>query len=91
MHAKKCRSSRPVVFCKEDVLENFAIFTDKHLHWSLLKKVTLAQVSSCKFCEVFKNTYFSEHLQTATSRSEKPESLTSRHIKSIRSLKLNSD
>ena len=27
----KCRSSRPDVFCKKDVLRNFAKFTGKHL------------------------------------------------------------
>ena len=26
-----CRSSRPDVFCKKDVLRNFAKFTGKHL------------------------------------------------------------
>ena len=29
------RSSRPEVFCKKGVLKNFAIFTGKHLCWSL--------------------------------------------------------
>ena len=27
----KCRSSRPDVFCKKNVLRNFAKFTGKHL------------------------------------------------------------
>ena len=27
---------------------------------------TLAQMSSCKFCEIFKNTFFTEHLWTTT-------------------------
>ena len=30
------RSSRPKMFCKKDVLTNFAKFTGKHLCWSLL-------------------------------------------------------
>ena len=28
-------TSRPDVFCKKDVLKNFAKFTAKHLYWSL--------------------------------------------------------
>ena len=29
---------------------------------TLLKKKTLAQVFSCEFCEISKNTFFTEHL-----------------------------
>ena len=36
--------------------KNFAIFTGKE---------TPRQVFSCKYCEIFKNTYFEEHLRTA--------------------------
>ena len=57
------RSSRPKVFCKKGVLENFAKFTWKHPCQSLsfnkvafIKKETLAQVFSCEFCEISKNT-----------------------------------
>ena len=32
--AELCRNVRPEVFCKKGVLENFAIFTGKHLGWS---------------------------------------------------------
>ena len=32
-----------------------------------IKKETLAQVFSCDFCEVFKNTFFTEHLWTTAS------------------------
>ena len=44
-------------------LENFAKFTGKHLCQSLffnnfIKKETLAQMFSCEFCEIFKNTFF---------------------------------
>ena len=35
---------------KKDVLKNFTTFTGKH------------QVFSCEFCEIFKNTFFIEHL-----------------------------
>ena len=58
-------SSRPEVFCKKGVLRNFAKFTGKHLYQSLffnkvanfIKKETLAQVFSCEFCEICKNTF----------------------------------
>ena len=41
----------PEVFCKKGVL----------------KKETLAQVFSCEFCEISKNTFFTEHLWTTAS------------------------
>ena len=47
------------MFCKKGVLRNFAKFTGKHLCQSLFfKKETLAQVFSCEFCGIFKNTFF---------------------------------
>ena len=62
------RSSRPEKFCKKGVLRNFTKFTGKLLCQSLFllklqaqacnfnKKETLAQVFSCGFCEISKNT-----------------------------------
>ena len=55
------------------VLRNFAKFTGKHPCQSLffnkvaglgnfIKKETLAQGFSCEFCEISKNTFFTEHL-----------------------------
>ena len=61
--------SRPEVFCKKGVLGNFAKFTGKHLCQSLffnkvagaacnfIKKEILAQLFSCEFCEISKNTF----------------------------------
>ena len=53
-------SSHPEVSCKKDVLRYFAEFTGKHLCQSLffIKKETLGQMFSCKFCEIFKNIFF---------------------------------
>ena len=52
-------SSHPEVFFKKGVLRNFAKFTGKHLCQSLfIKKETLAQVFSCEFCEISKNTFY---------------------------------
>ena len=31
---------------------------------NFIKKETLAQVFSCEFCEIFKNTFFAEHIWT---------------------------
>ena len=59
------------MFCKKGVLRNLAKFTGKHLCQSLffnkvvglrltynfIKKETLAQVFSCEFCEISKNTF----------------------------------
>ena len=64
------RSSRPEVFCKKGFLRNLVKFTGKHLCQSLLfnkveslrpatllKKKALAQVFSCEFYEISKNTF----------------------------------
>ena len=48
------RSSCPELFRKKGVLKNFTKFPRKHCH----RCQTLAQVFSCEFCEIFKNTYF---------------------------------
>ena len=71
------RSSRPDVFCKKDVLRNFAKFTGKYLRQSLffnkvqqacnfIKKETLAQVFSCKFCKISNNTSYRTPLVAAS-------------------------
>ena len=63
------RSSRPEVFCKKVVLRNFGKFVGKHLCQSLyfdkvagqasnfIKIETLAQVFSCEFSKISKNTF----------------------------------
>ena len=35
---------------------------------NFIKKDTLAQVFSCEFCEIFKNTFFTEHLRLTASK-----------------------
>ena len=52
----------PEVFCKGGALKNFAKFTGKQLRSTTLlkkrdKKETLAQMFSCKFCEISKSTF----------------------------------
>ena len=79
---KKDRSSCPGVVCIKVVLKNFAKFTGEHLRRSLffnkvadLKPTTLlkksetpTQMFQCEFCEIFKNTFSTEHLRTTASK-----------------------
>ena len=58
------------MFCEKSVLRNFAKFVRKHLCQSVffnkvagaacnfIKRETLAQVFSCEFCKISKNTFF---------------------------------
>ena len=77
----KSRSSYHRRSIQNGVLGNFIKSTWKHLFQSLffnkvadlwpevcnfIKKETLAQVFSCEFCEISKNTFFTEHLWTTT-------------------------
>ena len=74
---KLFRSSHQRCSMKKGVHRNFTKFTGKHLCQSLffnkvaglrpktcsfIKKETLAQVFSCEFCEISKNTFLTEHL-----------------------------
>ena len=58
----------PECSVKKGVLRNFAKFTGKHLCQSLFfNKVVglkIPQVFSCKFCDIYKNTFSTEHLWT---------------------------
>ena len=61
------RSCRSEAFWEKGVLRNFAKFAVKHLcqslffnkvpAWNFIKKETLAQVFSCEFCKISKNTF----------------------------------
>ena len=77
----KSKEQPPEVFYKKVVLKNFAKLTGKHLCLSLffnkdvglrpatlIKKDTPAQMFSCEYYEVFKNTFFTEHLWTTASK-----------------------
>ena len=66
-------NSRSQMFFKTRVLKNFAVFTGKHLCWSLfLVKsqdwrlafciFTPTQVFSRECCKIFKSSFFTEHL-----------------------------
>ena len=63
------RSSHQMRSLRKGALRNFTKFTGKHLWHSLFfnKVAALAQVFSCEFCEISKNTFFTEHLWTTAS------------------------
>ena len=68
------RNSHPEVFCKKDVLRNFAKFTGRQLCESrFFNKIagvvpeTLSQVFSCEFIEISKTTFFTENHRVTTS------------------------
>ena len=67
------RSSHRRCSIKKGFLRNFSKFIGKHLcgpePCNFIKKETLAQVFSCEFCEISKNTFFTEHLRATTSFS----------------------
>ena len=77
----KVQKQPPVVFFKQNFLKNFAIFTGKHLCWSLflinlqasriatLLKKGLQHRNFPVNIVTFKKTYFKKHLQTAASDS----------------------
>ena len=62
------RSSHWRCSIRKGLLRNFAKFTVKHLCHSLFfNKEALTQVFSYEFWEIFKNTFFTEHLWTTAS------------------------
>ena len=48
-------------------LSSFIFYSCRAEWLQLYSKVIPTQVLSCEYCEIFKNTYFEEHLQTAAS------------------------
>ena len=63
------RSSHPWCSMEKGVLRNFIKFTGKHLRQrpATIKRESLAQVFSYEFCEISKNTFFTERLWTTAS------------------------
>ena len=58
----RCRSSRSQIFFKVIVLKNFAIFTEKHLCWSLFL-ITDLRCFPVKVANFLKAAFFIEHLR----------------------------
>ena len=65
----KFRSSHQRCSVRRGVLRNFTKFTVKHLPEFLFKNETLAQVFSCEFSEISKNTFSTERLWTTASEN----------------------
>ena len=76
--SREAEKKPPEVFCKKSVLKNSTKFTGKHLCKSLLiklqalrlqfkKKKTQTQLFFCEFCEISKNTFFTERLWMTAS------------------------
>ena len=66
------KSSHGRCSVKKGAFKNFANFTENHLYWSLfsIKQQALrTQVFSYEICEIFKNTFFDEHLRTTAFSS----------------------
>ena len=54
------------MFCKNGVLKNFTKFIGKNLCWrasNFIKKETLTQLFSYKFCKIFKIAFFTEYFR----------------------------
>ena len=74
------RSSHRRCFVRKNVLRNFPKFTWKHLCQSLslvklkvsacnfIKRESLAQVFSCEFCKISKNSFFIKHFRATASK-----------------------
>ena len=58
--APKTRSSRPELFYKKGVLQNFVKLSPatEAGACNFIKKETLAEVFFCEFCEIFKSIFF---------------------------------
>ena len=76
----KSQKQLPEVFCKKGVLIEISQNSPENTcarasfliklqtkAYNFIKKETLAQVFSCKFCEISKNTFFKEHFWASAS------------------------
>ena len=81
-HWRRCSAKTDIhkqlleVFYKKRCSYKFRKIHRKHLcqtkgqalTWNFLKKETLTREFFCKFCEIFENTFFTEHLWMTASR-----------------------
>ena len=83
----------PEEFCKKGVIRNFTKFTENTCTivsffaeaCNFIKKDTLAQVFSCEFCDISKNTFFTEHIWATASAQIDPDKIV--NYFSVKSLK----
>ena len=67
---QRCSIQKGVLKISQNSQENTCarvFFKIKLQAWGLIKKETLAQVFSCEFCEISKNTFFTDRLWTSAS------------------------
>ena len=64
---RKCSAKKIVLKISENSQEKTCAGVSYSSPATLSKKETPAQVFSCKFWDIVKNTYFAEHLRTAAS------------------------
>ena len=80
------RISHSKVFCKKVALKNLAKFTGKNLclqACNFIKKELLTQVFFCKFCEIFKNTFF-HRTPLVVASAFKRKNYSTTYIKGLR-------
>ena len=56
---------------KTPVTESLFQYTYRPQACNFIKKETLEQVFSCKFCKIFKSTFLAEHLQMTASNDNR--------------------
>ena len=68
------RSSRPELFYKKVLSEisqnsqkNTCARVSEPEAWNFIKKETLAQLFSCEFCEISRNTFFTKHFRVTSA------------------------
>ena len=85
------------MFHRKGVLKNFVNFTGKHVcqslscrreAWNFIKKEALAQLLSCEICEIYKSTFFIQHLRTTASDTKPTSTIaTTEFLSKIRNRK----
>ena len=65
---KRCSQKFHKIYRKENTCARVSFLIKLQAQGrNFIKKETLAQVFSCEFCEISKNNFFTEHLQTTAS------------------------
>ena len=62
-------TTRDALYFKKVFLEIVQNSQETPGAWTLFKKETLAQVFSCEYCEISRNTFFTENLWTTASKN----------------------
>ena len=81
--ARRCRSSHRKN-SEKAVLKSFSKFMRKHLCpkvCDFIKKETATQALSCKFCDICKNAFFTEHLQATACGGSGQNQTSNEHSK----------